>query len=106
MSGLPIKKYSGVDYKKFICFAVFINYCSFCRRSADNLSELRQSIRTWADLLESSDSDPDADYLTKRNILLAIVQYVKCTDNDGGVELGIVMNRNNKWRRKWDSNPR
>ena len=33
-----------------------------------------------------------------RNILLAIVQYVKCTDKEGGVELGIVMNRNNKWR--------
>ena len=73
----------------------------------DDLPALLQSIRTLADLLESSDADdPEADYLTKRNILLAIVQYVKCTDNDGGVELGIVMNRNNKWRRERDSNPR
>lgn len=65
----------------------------------DDLPALLQAIRTWADLLESSDADdPDADYLIKRNILLAIVQYVKCTDNDGGVELGIVMNRYNKWR--------
>jgi len=61
--------------------------------SEDELPAILQQIKEWADLLERSD-----DWQTKRNLLLTVVKYVKCLDEDGGMELSLVMTKGNKWR--------
>ena len=68
----------------------------------NELSALLEQIQTWADLLRQD----GADFTVKRNLILAIVRYVKCINPDGDMEMSIVMTKNKKWRRERDSNPR
>ena len=49
--------------------------------------------------------------MRKRNDILTsvipkVVKREKRLDDDGGMELSLVMTKGNKWRREWDSNPR
>ena len=67
----------------------------------DELPAILDQIKDWAEVLEHAD-----DWQTKRNLLLMVVKYVKCLDDDGGMELSLVMTKGNKWRRERDSNPR
>ena len=53
-----------------------------------------EQIQTWADLLRQE----SADFTVKRNLILAIVRYVKCINSDGDMEMSIVMTKNKKWR--------
>ena len=45
----------------------------------NELSALLEQIQTWADLLRQE----GADFTVKRNLILAIVRYVKCINPDG-----------------------
>ena len=63
-------------------------------RGEDELPAILQQIKEWADLLERAD-----DWQTKRNLLLTVVKYVKCLDEDGAMELLQVMTKGNKRRR-------
>ena len=60
----------------------------------NELSALLDQIQTWADLLRQE----GADFTVKRNLILAIVRYVKCINSDGDMEMSIVMTKNKKWR--------
>ena len=54
-----------------------------------------QQIKEWAELLERAD-----DWQVKRDLLLMVVKYVKCLDDDGGIELSLVMTKSKNWRRE------
>ena len=69
--------------------------------SEDELPMILQQIKEWAELLERTD-----DWQVKRDLLLMVVKYVKCLNEDGDMELSLVMTKGNKWRREGDSNPR
>ena len=50
------------------------------------------------DPLQKRCSSTSDDWQTKRNLLLTVVKYVKCLDDDGDMELSLVMTKGNKWR--------
>ncbi len=51
---------------------------------ADELPKVLEQIREWADILQHAD-----DWQTKRNLILTLVKYVKCLDEDGNTELSL-----------------
>ena len=69
-------------------------------KEQDQLSALLEQIREWGQILDKCD-----DLNIKRNLLLSVVQHIKCTDKEGNMDLSLVMIKGNKWRREGDSNP-
>jgi len=66
---------------------------------------IRSAVATaalWRDRRGAKYSSTSDDWQTKRNLLLTVVKYVKCLDDDGDMELSLVMTKGNKWRREWD----
>ena len=70
-------------------------------RGEDELPMILQQIKEWAHVLEHAD-----DWQVKRDLLLMVVRWVKCLDEDGDMELRLVMTGSKKWRSRRESNAR
>ena len=62
-------------------------------KEQDQLSALLEQIREWGQVPDNCD-----DLNIKRNLLLSVVQHLKCTDKEGNMDLALVMIKENKWR--------